>query len=53
MTKKTTKIIIDKVIAAKEKQLDADGYIKFDQITLKKMTIKDAQAVENIFMEGQ
>jgi len=36
-------------MASKEKQLESDGFIKFDQSELKKLTKKDAQELEKHF----
>lgn len=49
MSKNTGKDNLVKLIAIKEKQLDSDGFIKFDQTDLKKLTKKDAQALEKHF----
>ena len=49
MSKNTGKDNLANLIAIKEQQLDSDGFIKFDQTDLKKLTKKDAQALEKHF----
>ena len=49
MSKNTGKDYLIKLLAIKEKQLDSDGFIKFDHTDLKKLTKKDAQVLEKHF----
>ena len=49
MSKISRKSILAKMIEIKEKQLDSDGFIKFDQIDLRQLRKKDAQALEKHF----
>jgi hypothetical protein len=49
MSKSTAKNNLDNLIKTKEKELDSKGFISFDHADLKKMTKKNAQAIENYF----
>ena len=49
MSKSLQNINLTKLIADKEKQLESDNFLKFNQADLKYMKKKDAQAIEKHF----
>jgi hypothetical protein len=49
MSENSQKNKLAKLITKKEKQFEADGFIKFDQAELNQINKKDVQAIENHF----